>query len=116
MIVILADNVDTEIDDTVNKLAEEFGGARTTGERERIAEKIYSLIGGNLKGGSVDHTGFIYVVGKDGRFLGYLPPGASPFAANYSPATGGIVVGSRADGSRPSALSTRRAPVKRLAQ
>jgi cytochrome oxidase Cu insertion factor (SCO1/SenC/PrrC family) len=27
---------------------------------------------------SVDHTGFIYLVGKDGRYLGFLPPGASP--------------------------------------
>jgi cytochrome oxidase Cu insertion factor (SCO1/SenC/PrrC family) len=27
---------------------------------------------------SVDHTGFIYLVGKDGHYLGFLPPGASP--------------------------------------
>jgi cytochrome oxidase Cu insertion factor (SCO1/SenC/PrrC family) len=27
---------------------------------------------------SVDHTGVIYLVGKDGRYLGFLPPGASP--------------------------------------
>jgi protein SCO1/2 len=27
---------------------------------------------------SVDHTGFIYLVGKDGRYLGFLPPGVSP--------------------------------------
>jgi protein SCO1 len=27
---------------------------------------------------SIDHTGFIYLVGKDGRYLGFLPPGASP--------------------------------------
>jgi cytochrome oxidase Cu insertion factor (SCO1/SenC/PrrC family) len=29
---------------------------------------------------SVDHTGFIYLVGKDGRYLGFLPPGATPDA------------------------------------
>jgi protein SCO1 len=29
---------------------------------------------------SVDHTGFIYLVGKDGRYLGFLPPGLSPDA------------------------------------
>ena len=27
---------------------------------------------------SVDHTGFIYLVGKDGHYLGFLPPGATP--------------------------------------
>jgi cytochrome oxidase Cu insertion factor (SCO1/SenC/PrrC family) len=27
---------------------------------------------------SVDHTGFIYLIGKDGRYLGFLPPGVSP--------------------------------------
>ena len=26
---------------------------------------------------SVDHTGFIYLVGKDGHYLGFLPPGAT---------------------------------------
>jgi protein SCO1 len=26
----------------------------------------------------VDHTGFIYLVGADGRYLGFLPPGLSP--------------------------------------
>jgi cytochrome oxidase Cu insertion factor (SCO1/SenC/PrrC family) len=29
---------------------------------------------------SVDHTGFIYLVGRDGRYLGFLPPGLSPDA------------------------------------
>ena len=29
---------------------------------------------------SVGHTGFIYLVGKDGRYLGFLPPGATPDA------------------------------------
>ena len=27
---------------------------------------------------AVDHTGFIYLVGKDGRYLGFLPPGVAP--------------------------------------
>jgi cytochrome oxidase Cu insertion factor (SCO1/SenC/PrrC family) len=27
---------------------------------------------------SVDHTGFIYLVGKDGKYLGFLPPGVAP--------------------------------------
>jgi cytochrome oxidase Cu insertion factor (SCO1/SenC/PrrC family) len=29
---------------------------------------------------SVDHTGFIYLLGKDGRYLGFLPPGLPPDA------------------------------------
>jgi len=29
---------------------------------------------------SVDHTGFIYLVGKDGSYLGFLPPGVTPDA------------------------------------
>jgi cytochrome oxidase Cu insertion factor (SCO1/SenC/PrrC family) len=28
----------------------------------------------------VDHTGFIYLVGADGRYLGFLPPGLAPNA------------------------------------
>jgi protein SCO1/2 len=31
-------------------------------------------------GHSVDHTGFIYLLGKDGRYLGFLPPGLAPDA------------------------------------
>jgi protein SCO1 len=27
---------------------------------------------------SVDHTGFIYLLGKDGQYLGFLPPGLAP--------------------------------------
>ena len=26
----------------------------------------------------IDHTAFIYIVGKDGRYLGFLPPGTTP--------------------------------------
>jgi cytochrome oxidase Cu insertion factor (SCO1/SenC/PrrC family) len=29
---------------------------------------------------AVDHTGFIYLVGRDGRYLGFLPPGSTPDA------------------------------------
>ena len=29
---------------------------------------------------AVDHTGFIYLVGKDGHYLGFLPPGLAPEA------------------------------------
>jgi protein SCO1/2 len=29
---------------------------------------------------AVDHTGFIYLVGRDGQYLGFLPPGLSPDA------------------------------------
>ena len=29
---------------------------------------------------SVDHTGFIYLVGRDGQYLGFLPPGLAPDA------------------------------------
>ena len=29
---------------------------------------------------SVDHTGFIYLLGKDGRYVGFLPPSSSPDA------------------------------------
>jgi cytochrome oxidase Cu insertion factor (SCO1/SenC/PrrC family) len=29
---------------------------------------------------SVDHTAFIYLVGKDGQYLGFLPPGLAPDA------------------------------------
>jgi len=30
------------------------------------------------EGYMLDHTGFIYLVGKDGRYLGFLPPGSAP--------------------------------------
>jgi protein SCO1/2 len=26
----------------------------------------------------IDHTAFSYLVGKDGRYLGFLPPGTTP--------------------------------------
>src|SRR5579863_4222127 len=33
---------------------------------------------------SVDHTGFIYLVGKDGQYLGFLPPGLAPEAIAHA--------------------------------
>src|SRR5262245_7099235 len=34
--------------------------------------------GGDAKNYSIDHTGFIYVVGPDGRYRGFLPPQLGP--------------------------------------
>jgi protein SCO1/2 len=44
-----------------------------------LAYKVY-FAHGPAQGGNyaVDHTGFIYLVGKDGRYLGFLPPGTPP--------------------------------------
>jgi cytochrome oxidase Cu insertion factor (SCO1/SenC/PrrC family) len=27
---------------------------------------------------AIDHTGFIYLVGRDGKYLGFFPPGTPP--------------------------------------
>jgi len=45
-----------------------------------LAYKVYYARSGAARGGdyAVDHTGFIYLVGKDGRYRGFLPPGTSP--------------------------------------
>ena len=45
-----------------------------------LAYKVYFARNSVARGGdyAVDHTGFIYLVGKDGRYLGFLPPGSSP--------------------------------------
>jgi protein SCO1/2 len=45
-----------------------------------LAYKVYFARTSMTQGGdyAVDHTGFIYLVGKDGRYLGFLPPGSSP--------------------------------------
>jgi cytochrome oxidase Cu insertion factor (SCO1/SenC/PrrC family) len=45
-----------------------------------LAYKVYFARNSLPQGGdyAVDHTGFIYLVGKDGRYLGFLPPGSSP--------------------------------------
>ena len=47
-----------------------------------IAYKTFFAKHGNTRPGdyAVDHTGFIYLVGKDGRYLGFLPPGLAPDA------------------------------------
>src|SRR3954447_16743807 len=45
---------------------------RKTAIASRVFFAKHQVSGSNYP---VDHTGFIYVVGKDGRFLGYLPPG-----------------------------------------
>jgi protein SCO1/2 len=47
-----------------------------------IAYRTFFVKNGATASGeySVDHTGFIYLVGKDGRYLGFLPPGSLPDA------------------------------------
>jgi cytochrome oxidase Cu insertion factor (SCO1/SenC/PrrC family) len=45
-----------------------------------LAYKVYFARSGPAEGDNytVDHTGFIYLVGTDGRYLGFLPPGTAP--------------------------------------
>jgi cytochrome oxidase Cu insertion factor (SCO1/SenC/PrrC family) len=45
-----------------------------------LAYKVYFARASAAQGDdyALDHTGFIYLVGKDGRYLGFLPPGSSP--------------------------------------
>jgi protein SCO1/2 len=56
-----------------------------TGEESAIrkvafAYKVYFARSDPAEGDdyAVDHTGFIYIVGKDGRYLGFLPPERAP--------------------------------------
>jgi len=45
-----------------------------------LAYKVYYARAGTTRGDdyAIDHTGFVYLVGKDGRYRGFLPPGSSP--------------------------------------
>ena len=45
-----------------------------------LAYKVYFVKSSAAQRGdyAVDHTGFIYLIGKDGRYLEFLPPGSSP--------------------------------------
>jgi cytochrome oxidase Cu insertion factor (SCO1/SenC/PrrC family) len=47
-----------------------------------IAYRTFFVKNGATASGeySLDHTGFIYLIGKDGRYLGFLPPGVTPDA------------------------------------
>jgi protein SCO1/2 len=44
------------------------------------AYKAYYVKTENARGKDyvIDHTAFIYLVGKDGQYLGFLPPGTTP--------------------------------------
>ena len=48
--------------------------------RVALAYKVYFARSSPAEGDdyTVDHTGFIYLVGTDGRYLGFLPPGTAP--------------------------------------
>jgi len=43
-----------------------------------IAYKVFFARHASRGDYAVDHTGFVYLVGRDGRFLKYLPPGSTP--------------------------------------
>ena len=45
-----------------------------------LAYKVYFARTSPAQNGdyAVDHTGFIYLVGKDGHYRGFLPPGTPP--------------------------------------
>jgi cytochrome oxidase Cu insertion factor (SCO1/SenC/PrrC family) len=55
-------------------------GAPDEIRRVATAYKAYYAKAG-IDGGedyAIDHTAFIYLVGKDGRYRGFLPPGTTP--------------------------------------
>ena len=58
----------------------QLGGANI--KKTAIAYRTYFVKNNAVTPGdySVDHTGFIYLVGKDGQYLGFLPPGLAPDA------------------------------------
>jgi protein SCO1/2 len=45
-----------------------------------LAYKVYyaNVTSGNGEPYAVDHTGFVYLVGRDGKYLGFFPPGTPP--------------------------------------
>jgi cytochrome oxidase Cu insertion factor (SCO1/SenC/PrrC family) len=56
-------------------------GAMPAIRKAALAYRVYFARPANAAANySVDHTGFIYLVGEDGRYLGFLPPGLAPDA------------------------------------
>jgi protein SCO1/2 len=54
-------------------------GAMPAVRKAALAYRVYFARPANAaENYPVDHTGFIYLVGADGRYLGFLPPGLSP--------------------------------------
>ena len=55
-------------------------GQHSTIQKVALSYKVYFARTSAAEGDNytVDHTGFIYLVGKDGRYLDFLPPGTPP--------------------------------------
>jgi protein SCO1/2 len=54
-------------------------GSHSAIRKVALAYKVYVARTTTQNGDyAVDHTGFIYLVGKDGRYRGFLPPGTPP--------------------------------------
>jgi cytochrome oxidase Cu insertion factor (SCO1/SenC/PrrC family) len=54
------------------------GDATATRAAARAYRVYYAkakLAGDNY---TVDHSGFVYLMGRDGRYLGFFPPGTAP--------------------------------------
>ena len=56
-------------------------GAMPAIRKAALAYRVYfAKAAGTAESYPVDHTGFIYLVGADGRYLGFLPPSLAPDA------------------------------------
>jgi cytochrome oxidase Cu insertion factor (SCO1/SenC/PrrC family) len=55
-------------------------GAEPAIRKAALAYRVYFARPVTAANYPVDHTGFIYLVGADGRYLGFLPPGLAPDA------------------------------------